>query len=593
MTRSSSAPRRVRTATVFASAVLGVFVLGAGLAAWIGVRGAVAVQHLRSAEATVAAATADAQDPAGAIERLSDAAADTSAARSLTDDPIWSAAQALPWIGPQLAALSVTAAAVDDVASEAAPPLRTAAQLLAPDALRGPDGAIDVARVASAAPAVSDAAGVLQGAADRVSAIDAAPLLGSLASAVSSTSATLERAAADSDALRRATILFPRMLGADGPRSTLLLFQNNAEWRSLGGVVGAVAQVDSTEGHLALTAQASSGDFAAFAHDPALTLPDDVRGIFDTRPARYLQNTTQIPDFALGAQIAREMWRRTHGVDVDAVVAVDPVTLSYLLRATGPVTLPTGDELTADNAVPLLLDEVYRRFSDPRAQDAFFQSASSAVFQALVEGRGDPAALVDALTRAGAERRVLVWNADAADQSVLDGSTLQGALPASDGERTTIGVYLDDGTGSKMDYYLHPDIEAGWCGDDRVVVRVALRNGAPDPATLPAYVTGGGDYGVPVGDALTGVYVYLPRGAEVTARRTTSDDDTPSGFADGTHDGLPVVKWSVQLAPGRSGVLELDVRIPTTPRLDVVSTPTSDPTEVARTGACPTLEGAG
>lgn len=583
---SPSVPRR-RAPAVFAAVVLGVFIVGLGCAVWIGLRGASAVQHLRSAQATVGSATTEVADPAGAIERLGEAAPDTSAARALTGDPVWRGAEILPWIGPQLAAVRTLAASVDDAASTAVLPLRAAAAVLAPGALHTPDGAIDVARIAAARPAAADAATRLRMAVDRIAEIDHEPLLGAVSTAVSSTSAALDRAATAAEALERATTLVPRMLGADGRRSTLLLFQNNAEWRSLGGVVGAVAQVDADAGRLALVAQASSADVTAFVDDPVLPLPDDVRGVFDTRPARYLQNTTQVPDFAVGAAVAREMWRRTHGEEVDAVVALDPVTLSYLLRATGPVTLPTGEVIDGDDAVPLLLDEVYRRFADPREQDAFFQGAAAAVFGALAEGRGDSTALVEALTRAGDERRLLVWNADAADQAVLDGSTLQGALPVSDDTRTTVGVFLNDGTGSKMDYYLHPRTAIGWCADGLATLRVSLRNDAPEPSTLPPYVTGGGEYGVRPGDALTGVYVYLPPGAEVVDRRTSSDGAVAPGFAGGLHDGRAVVKWSVQLSPGQTGVLDLDIRMPTTPRLEILSTPTRDPRETPDVGACP------
>jgi hypothetical protein len=375
------------------------------------------------------------------------------------------------------------------------------------------------------------------------------------------------------------------MLGADGPRSTLVLFQNNAEWRSLGGVVGAVAQLDTLDGRMTLVAQASSADFGDLSAAPVSELAADVRSIYDTRPARYLQNTTQVPDFAVGAPLAREMWRRVHGATVDAVVALDPVTLSYLLRATGPVRLASGDELTVDNAVPLLLDETYRRYLDPREQDAFFQSAAAAVFQALADGRVDPAALVDAVGQAGRERRLLVWNADATEQAVLEGSTLQGALPVSDGTRSTFGVYLNDGTGSKMDYYLHPLVETAWCGSDTASVHVELRSDAPDPASLPAYVTGGGEYDVPIGDALTGVYVYLPPGAQLLERRTTGEDDA-TGFAGGVHDGREVVKWSSRVAPGETARLDLLVRLTATLELDAVATPTRDNSELPRGGEC-------
>jgi len=205
------------------------------------------------------------------------------------------------------------------------------------------------------------------------------------------------------------------------------------------------------------------------------------------------------------------------------------------------------------------------------------------VFQALADGRADPGALVDALTEAGKQRRLLVWSTDAAEQAILDGTTLQGALPVTDAERTEFGVYLNDGTGSKMDYHLGVDVETAWCGADSASVRVTLRNDAPDPSTLPDYVTGGGAFGVPVGEALTGVYVYLPEGATLADQRLVSDGSAPSTVT-GTDRGRPVVKWSVQLAPGQRANLDLRVDTPVTPVLDALVTPTVNAIDTHRVG---------
>ena len=46
-------------------------------------------------------------------------------------------------------------------------------------------------------------------------------------------------------------------------------------------------------------------------------------------------------------------------------------------------TLPTGDQLTADNAVQLLLSDVYARYPVPAHQDLFFAAAADAVFDAV------------------------------------------------------------------------------------------------------------------------------------------------------------------------------------------------------------------
>jgi hypothetical protein len=288
-----------------------------------------------------------------------------------------------------------------------------------------------------------------------------------------------------------------------------------------------------------------------------------------------VQSVTQLPDFASGASLAREMWRNRFGLEVDGVVAVDPVTLSYLLAATGPVTLPTGDVLSQDTAVPLLLNEVYQRYARPPDQDAFFAAATAAVFGALSSGGADPAALIEGLVRAGDEHRLYLWSADAAAQAVLDGTTLQGPLPVTDAETTRFGVYLNDSTGSKMDYYMSSGASVGWCAPDEAELVVTLRSDAPaDAASLPPYITGGAAYGIPEGETATLAYLYLPPGAEVIAATATGSGDAPTtGFGGGFDGDRRVLTWSTRLAPGQDATATVRVRVPQTPEIATFLTP--------------------
>ena len=61
--------------------------------------------------------------------------------------------------------------------------------------------------------------------------------------------------------------------------------------------------------------------------------------------------------------------------------------------------LPTGDTLTSDNAVKLLLSDVYAKYTDPTAQDAFFAAAASSVFEKVSSGGFDTKKFVAALTQ--------------------------------------------------------------------------------------------------------------------------------------------------------------------------------------------------
>ncbi|WP_460776074.1 DUF4012 domain-containing protein [Microbacterium sp. GXF7504] len=589
--RSPLSRRARRAGVVVIWVLVAVLVLVLAATAWIGVRGAMAAGHLRDAQREASSLMSSLGDPASAAAGVGRVAEETAAARALTGDPVWSAAMRLPWVGDQLGAVRTAVAAVDDVVGEALSPLAASASGFSLSSLKPEGGRFDLDALASLHdPAATAAAGTAEAAAT-VATIPTERLLAPLADQVVQVRELIGTAASATGALSRATELMPSILGADRPRDYLVLFQNNAEWRSLGGIVGATAMVHTDAGAIALAAQASSSDFPE-TDTSVVPLSDELIAVYEQKPGRYIQNVTQVPSFPLTAQLAQTMWANERGVWADGVLSLDPVALSYLLRATGPVTLVTGEDLTSENALQLLLNDVYLRYEDPREQDAFFQAAAAAVFEALADGRADITQLVAALAQAGSEDRVLVWSADPAEQAVLDGTTLQGALPVTDAEQTTFGVYLNDGTGSKMDYYMHVDVGTAWCtdteGDPDAALTVTLRSDAPaDAADLPRYITGGGAFGVAAGVTRTVAYLYLPVGSEVVFAMSQGSSDFP-GFGTGTHDGRPVLIWTTDLAPGAEATARIRVRTPATPVLGAATTPVLPDNAGSITASCST-----
>ena len=68
------------------------------------------------------------------------------------------------------------------------------------------------------------------------------------------------------------------------------------------------------------------------------------------------------------------------------MISLDPVVLADILSVTGGVNVE-GVDITAENAVKLLLNETYFRFpGDQAPADAFFAATSATVFQKLVSG---------------------------------------------------------------------------------------------------------------------------------------------------------------------------------------------------------------
>lgn len=537
--------------------VLAVVVLALFIVAWISIRGVMAKRALEQSVTSVNVLKSQLADgdSKGAQKTASELESSAASARSLTGDPIWGAAQYVPALGSNFRAVREVAVVVDDVARGAVSPVAGVVGEVSASGLAPKNGRIDLAPIAKAQPAVTAAASTLKTAAEAADRIDTSDTLSAVTSAVGQLQSALGVVAGQADVANRVVSLAPSMLGQSGTKQYLVLFQNNAELRAGGGNPGALALLTIADGKITLVQQASTSDFPQEA-EPVLPLSDDTKGLYGAITGQYVQDVTLTPRFDLSAELAREMWKRKFGTEVDGVIAVDPVTLGYILRATGPVQLPTGDQLTSDNAAQLLLNEAYSKYSDPRVQDAFFATAASAVFSKVSDGGFDPKAFVEALTTAAGEGRIRLWSADAAEQKLIDGTAVAGQLPKSTADTQRFGVYLNDATGAKMDYYLDKQVSVGSkvCrrdGRPTWVVSVTLKNTAPADAasTLPAYVTGNADYGVTPGQVRTNVAIYAPSSALYLESSQSSGTDAPQTATDGA---FPVTQFQTTLAPGQS-----------------------------------------
>jgi hypothetical protein len=586
---SRRARRAKRRKRIIWWSVAGVLVLLIGATAWIGVRAVLAKDELQQAVPLAKSVKAQvvAGDTAAAGKTADALRTHAVAAAQLTSDPIWRAAEIIPFVGPNLAAVREVAGATSQISTGAVSPLVRLAGKLTPAQFKPVDGAVDVQPLIDAQADVRVADDVLEAANNRVRSIDTSKTIGVVTSAVDELRPVLAEASSTADAARRAVDLLPAMLGADGPRNYLVLFQNNAEPRSTGGNPGAVALIGTNGGKVSMLQQASTSDFPPTA-EPVLPLPLETRGIYGDITGRYLQDVNLTPRFPMSAELAREMWKQRFGTEVDGVLSIDPVALGYLLSATGPVTLETGDVLTSENVVDVLLSQAYARYSDPADQNVFFASAAAAVFERVAGGDFDPAKLLAALAKSGEERRTIIWSAHQDEQTEIAGTTLAGELPASDRQATRFGVYLNDATGSKMGYYLDADYAIGQkeCRQDGrafVGLRVTLRNNAPADAasTLSDYVTGGGTYGVPAGNIRITVSVYGPQKSLFQGATRDGAELSPQTASDG---GFPVTHFEVEIAPGQS--TEIDLGTLTEPgsssSLEVVSTPTVHTTETQK-----------
>lgn len=529
-------------------------------------------------------AAGETEAAAASLERLQ---ASASHAHRTSSGGLWDAAAKVPWLGRNVEAVQVTSASIDDIATRGLPPLVEAGSTLSVQSFKPRDGQVDVKALATLAPAVTEASRVLSENAGKIRAIDAESLLGPLVRPVLDLQRQVDDADRAADAAGRVMRLAPSALGATGEQHLLLVFQTNAEIRSTGGLAGVFVLLTTKDGRITLSAQAASGELNLAAdgtRQAEARLTREERAAFGTIMGHDVRSTNISPDFPRVARIWADRAERAFGEDVDGVVSLDAVAMSYVLRGVGSVKVDGGPTLTADNAVQRLLHGVYVDFEDPSAQDAYFESATGRTFEAVMNGRGDWTRIVSALSEAASERRLQVWFREGDSQRVIADTAVSGRV-AQDDDTPHIGLYVTDAAQSKMQWFLRYDTraKATTCRADRsqvVLVTTSFRNQfSGDPEKAPWYVTGRGTR-TAKGNQLLTYRLLAPRGGRVVGF-TIDGQERPLASSDVTYEGRPVqygtltippgdeisVTWRVQTAPSADG----DARYFETPGIDTSS----------------------
>lgn len=511
--------------------------------------------------------------------------------------PLWHVAEGVPFVGVNFTAVQQLVDVADTVVSDGVGPLIEVAGSIDPSSFAPVDGAFDLQPLFSAVPNVEKADAALQDALSDVKKIDTANATNEVAAAKTKLTEAIEGAAAPVSALNDIVPLIPPALGSVEPRTYAVMFQNNAEARALGGAALSFAVVNVDEGRVEIAEVIPAG-WKRFAQHPTsvVPVPDGLDAVFPNDAyGTHIANATMRPSFVSAAEAVQEFWRLQYGTQLDGILSIDPRALSYVLRATGPLPLATGDILSSDTLVPLLLNEIYLKYNsgdnrlDNVFQDLVYATAVDVTFEALSAGRFDPTALLEALSQGWDERRILFWSAHEEEQSQLEAIGLNGELPVSDKTTDRFGVYFHDHVGAKLNFYLDQSVRvaSGPCGTDgrqthRVSVDLINTIAPSQVASLSPTITGNyfREQLEPAVQRMI-VLMYAPPGSQITGAAVGGAPVAVEALHDTEY---PVGKAIVEVKPGETVSLTYDVvsGTPGATDVEVQTTPMVNPTRVAK-----------
>ncbi len=499
-------------------ALLGILVVGVFIYQAISV-----ASNLLAAKDEISAVADEASngDPEAVLASAEDIREMVSDANDKVSSPLWSAASNVPIVGENVNAVRLATQATHTVIDGALEPGVKILNSLDLSSTDVEGGGIDLAPLRDAQEDLPEISAAIEKANETIGGIDRSKVLPVVDDALGSLTDAIEVAG---PGLEIAQEYLPQLLdiaGADEPRRYMLVFQNNAEIRSGGGLPAATAIVDVEDGKAKMADQTSTYSFDRFTKvfhpEPEM----DQLYVEDTFTG--FGNFTRTPDFPTTAQSFDQLWFNKTGERLDGVITIDPVVLSYMLEATGPVISSDGVELTSDNAVETLLYDAYHMYTG-KQQDEFFGDVAAKVFEKISDGDWDPLEMVDQLVRAADEERLHAWFPDEDEQGMVEELELEGSLATDNEEVTEVGLFVNDYSASKLEYFLDTavsltcNVEAG-----TMTTSIDVTNSVPEGG-MTKYQLGirNDRYGIPSDSFILDVMYFAPPGSMISL-----DDELP------------------------------------------------------------------
>lgn len=225
----------------------------------------------------------------------------------------------------------------------------------------------------------------------------------------------------------------PAMLGLDGPKTYLILAQNEDELRPTGGFISGAGLLSVDQGQI-----------VGISFDDTYAIDDWQNKPYDLPPSPFAEfmgmdiflfrDANFWPDFAQSAAQAQALYSYGQGLPLDGVVAIDQQFLQQLLATVGPLPVPELERIVnASNVIDQLREEwgpaggsenwvsERKAFMGPLAAAFLSQWDNDAL---SVSGTD----LLEMLQQAAQQRHLQIYAADPALANILDGTVWSGRL---------------------------------------------------------------------------------------------------------------------------------------------------------------------
>ncbi len=256
------------------------------------------------------------------------------------------------------------------------------------------------------------------------------------------------------------------LLGAEGDRKYIVLFQNNRELRPTGGFIGSLAIITIRDGFIQ-TFDAPGGG----VYDIAGQLNESVvspKPLHLVNASWNLQDANWFASFPDSAKKVQWFYERSNGATVDGVIAITPDVLEKVMGIIGEVTVDDeGTQVTvnADNIYSVLQSRDAEDLLEGAKPKTLIGNLTPVIMNRMIESAQDPKAaakMLTTLTESLHEKDILLTVNDASVQSIFSTQGWTGEVASAqtdNGPQDYLYVNHANIAGGKTDQVIEETIE--------------------------------------------------------------------------------------------------------------------------------------
>jgi hypothetical protein len=251
--------------------------------------------------------------------------------------------------------------------------------------------------------------------------------------------------------------ILTEVLGGNGPRKYLFLFQNNHEMRATGGFIGSYGLLDISNGRVRTF-------FVDGIFNPDGQLRENVvppKPIQKMSAAWSLHDSNWFPDFPTSAEKAISFYEKTGGPTVDGVMTLTPEVMQKLLRVTGSIELQSyGKTLDADNFVAEVQQQVEADYDKKENKPKqILADLAPILLDRLLNVSDAKRAIttIEALESGLGEKHILLYSRNAEIERIIDEAGWSGRI--LDAKKDYLSVINTNINGYKTDGVIEESID--------------------------------------------------------------------------------------------------------------------------------------